>query len=93
MKMSNIINDPVLVSAIQDLACGIKSEADLSSLTRELLKITVETSLNPEMEAHLGYPKRSPIGQNSGNSRNGYGKKSLKGDHGVLEIETPRDYL
>jgi len=46
MKMSNIINDPVLVSAIQDLARGIKSEADLSSLTRELLKITVEASLN-----------------------------------------------
>ncbi len=35
--MNNIINDPVLVSAIQDLARGIKSEADLSSLTRELL--------------------------------------------------------
>ena len=56
--MSNIINDPALVSAIQDLARGIKSEAELSSLTRELLKITVEASLNAEMEAHLGYPKR-----------------------------------
>lgn len=43
--MSDIINNPVLVSAIQDLARGIKSEADLSSL-RELLKITVEASLN-----------------------------------------------
>ena len=89
--MSNIINDPVLVTAIQDLARGIKSEADLSSLTRELLKITVEASLNAEMEAHLGYPKHSPTGHNSGNSRNGYGSKSLKGEHGVLEIETPRD--
>jgi hypothetical protein len=36
MKMSNIINDPALVSTIPDLARGIKSEADLSSLTREL---------------------------------------------------------
>ena len=89
--MSNIINDPALVTAIQDLARGIKSEADLSSLTRELLKITVEASLNAEMEAHLGYPKHSPTGHNSGNSRNGYGSKSLKGDHGVIEIETPRD--
>ena len=61
--MSNIINDPALVTAIQDLARGIKSEADLSSLTRELLKITVEASLNAEMEAHLGYPKHSPTGQ------------------------------
>ena len=63
--MSDIIKDPVLVSAIQDLARGIKSEADLSSLTRELLKITVEASLNAEMEAHLGYPKHSPTGHHS----------------------------
>ena len=54
--MSNIINDPVLVTAIQDLARGIKSEADLSSLTRELLKITVEASLNAEMEAPWATP-------------------------------------
>jgi hypothetical protein len=42
MKMSDIIKDPILVSAIQDLARGIKSEADLSSLTRELLRIAQE---------------------------------------------------
>ena len=58
--MSDIIKDPILVSAIQDLARGIKSEADLSSLTRELLKITVEASLNAEMEDH--YPKHSSSG-------------------------------
>jgi alpha-glucosidase (family GH31 glycosyl hydrolase) len=46
--MSNIINDPVLVTAIQDLARGIKSEADLSSLTRELLKITGKPRLMPK---------------------------------------------
>ncbi len=89
--MSNIINDPVLISSIQDLARGIKPEADLSSLTRELLKITVEASLNGEMEAHLGYPKHSPTGHHSGNSRDGYSCKTLKGDHGVVEIEKPRD--
>jgi hypothetical protein len=36
--MSYIIIRSTIVSAIQDLARGIKSEADLSSLTRELLK-------------------------------------------------------
>ena len=49
--MSNIINDPVLISAIQDLVRGIKSEADLSLLIKDLLKITIETLLNAEMEA------------------------------------------
>jgi len=82
--MSDIIKDPVLVSAIQDLARGIQSEADLSSLTREF---TVEASLNAEMEAHLGYPKHSPTGHHSGNSRNGYGSKSLKGDQACLRLK------
>ena len=54
MKMSNIINDPVLVSAIQDLVGGIKSEIYLSNLTIELLKIT-EASLNAESATHQDY--------------------------------------
>ena len=33
-------------------------------------------------------PKHLPTGHHSGNSRNGYGSKSLKGDYEVLEIET-----
>lgn len=36
------------------MARGIKSEADLYSLTRELLKITVDASLNAEMEGRYG---------------------------------------
>jgi putative transposase len=39
----------------------------------------------------LGYGKHSTDGYNSGNSRNGYNHKALKGDHGVIEIATPRD--
>ena len=42
------------------------------------------------MGAHLGYSKHSPAGHNSGNSRNGYSSKSLKGDHAIIEIETPQ---
>ena len=30
-------------------------------------------------------------GNNSGNSRNGVTRKTLKGDFGEVEIETPRD--
>ena len=54
--MSDIINNPVLVTAIQDLARGIKSEADLSSLTRELLKITVEARLMPKWKLTWATP-------------------------------------
>ncbi len=73
------------------MARGVKSERDLAALTQDLLKITVEASLNAEMDAHLGYAKPSPEGYGSGNSRNGYGTKKLKSGHGVIEIDTPRD--
>ena len=89
--MSDIIKDPTIISALQDLARGVKSERDLAALTQDLLKITVEASLNAEMDAHLGYTKHSPDGYGSGNSRNGYGTKKLKSGHGIIEIETPRD--
>jgi len=69
----------------------IKSEKDLSALSTFLVKLTVETALNAEMESHLGYSKNSSEGVNSGNSRNGYTPKTLKGDFGEIEMETPRD--
>jgi putative transposase len=43
------------------------------------------------MEQHLGYEKHDPAGHNSGNSRNGKSTKTLKGDFGEIELETPRD--
>jgi putative transposase len=89
--MSDIIKDPTIIAALQDLARSVKSEKDLAALTQDLLKITVEASLSAEMDGHLGYTKYSPEGYGSGNSRNGYGTKKLKSGHGVIEIETPRD--
>lgn len=89
--MSDMITDPKMISALQDLGRGLKTPSDLAKLNKELLKITVEASLNAEMDAHLGYNKHSPEGYNTGNSRNGYNRKTLKGDHGELEIATPRD--
>jgi transposase-like protein len=89
--MSDLINDPKLISAMQELGRGLKSPSDLAKLSRELLKITVEASLNAEMDDHIGYAKHALDGYNTGNSRNGYNRKTLKGDHGAIEIETPRE--
>lgn len=86
-----IIKDPKLISAMQELGRGLNSPSDLAKLSRELLKITVEAALNAEMDTHIGYSRHSPDGYNSGNSRNGYNRKTLKGEHGEIEIATPRD--
>lgn len=80
--------DPKLVD---DLAKSIKTEKDLAALSKFLLKLTVERAMNVEMDEHLGYDKHASEGRNTGNSRNGHSKKTLKGDFGEVEIKTPRD--
>lgn len=46
-----------------------------------------EAALNGELTDHLGYDK--PKSQS--NSRNGYIRKTLKGEHGDVDLEVPRD--
>jgi len=68
-----------------------KSLSDVQDLLKELFKGTVETMLEAEMDEHLGYEKNSAQGNNSGNSRNGYGKKTIQSEMGETEILVPRD--
>ncbi len=84
-------NEKKLEALAKELAKGLKTEKDLSTLSRALLKLSVEAALGAEMEEHLGYAPYSPKGRNSGNSRNGHSKKRLKGDFGEVQIATPRD--
>lgn len=89
--MDTQVNQKKLKALAADLAKDIKSEKDLSALTQELMKITVETALNAELDEHLGYEKHDVAGRGSGNSRNGTSSKRLKGQHGEVPIDAPRD--
>lgn len=94
--MSTLMNEhdlKDLQAQVTKLAKGLKSEADLSSLTQQLVKMTIEAALGAELDEHLGYTKHDPVGRGSGNSRNGSTPKQLKGKHGEVDIETPRDRL
>src|SRR5690554_4625710 len=73
----------------EKLAKNLESPTDLSNLTSQLVKMTVEAALGAEMEAHLGYAKDER--SDNSNARNGYSKKILKGNHGEVKISTPRD--
>jgi len=44
------------------------------------------------MTTELGYSKHDSTGDNSGNSRNGYSKKSVKSGVGEFSIQLPRDH-
>jgi len=89
--MEAVMDQDKLKALAAELAKDIKSEKDLSALTQQLVKLTVETALNAELNEHLGYEKHSPAGRGSGNSRNGISKKRVKSQHGEVEIHTPRD--
>src|ERR671932_93417 len=62
-----------------------------NGLLKQLTKALLERAMQAEMTDHLGYEKHDPVGQKSGNSRNGKSRKKLKGDFGEIDLETPRD--
>ena len=64
---------------------------DLTEKLKNLFAGALEKMLEAEMDEHLGYEKNSVLGNNSGNSRNGYGKKTIKSEWGESEIFVPRD--
>lgn len=66
-----------------------KSGEQLNEFLSSIQKRAIEQMLEGELDDHLGYEKHQK-GQ-SDNSRNGYGKKSIKTGYGEMEIQVPRD--
>lgn len=89
MRKSN--KHTALEQHIKTLGGNIKTTEELEDLTRLLRKTTLEAMLEGELDDHLGYPKHALKGHHSGNSRNGHSSKTLKGEHGELAIDIPRD--
>ena len=58
---------------------------------KKIIKASLEGMLDAELTEHLGYEKYSPIGKNTGNSRNGKTYKTLKYDNGEIELTVPKD--
>lgn len=86
MAITNDILDQLIGNA--------KSQEDIfgkDGILKDLSKQLVERILQTEMTHHLGYEKHSAEGHNSGNSRNGKTRKTVKTGSGAIEIEVPRD--
>lgn len=62
-----------------------------SGLFSQLKKKIIERTLEAEMDNHLGYSKHDPKGSNTGNSRNGRGKKTVVVDSDQIDLTPPRD--
>jgi len=79
--------EPKIPDAILDqLLAGAdpKTAFDPNGLLDGLKKALAERVLNAEMDHHLD-------GEEAGNSRNGYGKKTVITDTGRIDLEVPRD--
>jgi putative transposase len=83
---------PVIPDELLDqLLAGRDPQAALGKdgLIDELKRALAERALNAEMDHHLD----AEAAESRGNSRNGYGKKTLLTDSGKLPIAVPRDRL
>lgn len=85
---------PISDKLIDQLLEGKSSPEDIlgeDGLLKELTKRVAERALDAEMDHHLGYPKHDPAGSNTGNSRNGKSRKTVRSVHGEIDLDIPRD--
>ena len=69
----------------------IKNSDDVNSIMKDMISLVLEGALDGEMDEHLGYSKYDYEGKNTGNSRNGYSKKTVHTSYGDTEIDVPRE--
>ncbi len=81
MKKEDFLNEEFLKE--------FKSSEEFNSFMKTLYKRGIEKMLEGELDSHLGYDKHDK--KKTSNSRNGYGKKTIKTEYGQTEINTPRD--
>ena len=60
----------------------IKNSDDVNSIMKDMISLVLEGALDGEMDEHLGYSKYDYEGKNTGNSRNGYSKKTVHTSYG-----------
>ena len=83
------MNKKEVEALAREAAKGLKTEADVTELSRAFRKVLIESMLDAEMDEHLGYAKHGL--SDSSNSRNGRSRKQLKTGDSEIELETPRD--
>ena len=85
---------PITDELLDQLLANYQKPEDLigaEGILKQLTKKLVERALDAELTHHLGHDKHQPVSNSSGNTRNGFSRKRLKGEFGELPIEIPRD--
>lgn len=70
---------------------NLKDTKDIKNMLKDLFGNTIQEMLEAELEEDLGYSKYDYKNKETTNSRNGHSKKTLRSDHGKVDIDVPRD--
>ncbi len=81
----------LLDELLKDFKGDAKDLLGQHGLIKQITKRALESALEGEMTDHLGYEPNAPVGKNTGNSRNGRNRKTVKTAEGDINIEVPRD--
>ncbi|EAO9488577.1 IS256 family transposase, partial [Salmonella enterica] len=63
---------------MKEIAKDCRTIEDVHMMLKDLFRDTIQQLFEAEMDDHLGYSKLSSDGDDTGNSRNGYSKKTVK---------------
>ena len=74
-----------------DFLKQFKSGGEFMSFMDQLYKRGVEKMLEGELDSHLGYSKHDKQPKTTTNARNGYSEKTVRTEHGEIEVRVPRD--
>jgi transposase-like protein len=88
---SGLVDQAVVAELVARAGAQGVSLTGEGGLLAQLTKMVLESSLEGELDAHLGYGKHDPAGRDGGNSRNGRRAKTVLTEVGPVQIEVPRD--
>lgn len=91
--MENAMDYVKIKALAAEMAKDLKTPADLNALSAQRTNVTVEAERSSMLrcKSTRGTPPTRRKGGANTSSRNGYTANTLKGDHGQIEIATPRD--
>lgn len=91
-KKPNPEGGPLMINNTQKLKEILSSNSILEDFILSLIKSMMETLMQAELTELLKYNKYAVEGHNSGNSRNGYYKRSYETKYGKInDLNIPRD--
>jgi transposase-like protein len=90
-KTTNTRNNSLMSNFTTELIKNLSNNVSIEEIFRVELEKAFNQLLETELDCFLGYEKYSKDGYNTGDSRNGYYKRTFQTKYGELNLSIPRD--